>query len=755
MLELWNRAGLFRELTPERSRWLAERLEAVELQAGEVLFRLGEAADAMFLIVRGAVEIVRERVGTEVLIDTLVPGEPVGELQLLAGGARTATARAREPTSLVRLSRSAFEGAAGESPSLVTEVAELIRHRLEHYRVKTMLPRLFDLPSESVIAAVEADATWVRLRRNDLLFRQGEGDQSLYVLMRGRLQAEVDSEAGRRVVGQILPGESVGEMALFTGEDRSATVRAARDSELIRLSPEAFRSLSSRHPELVTGMTRLIIQRLRESIANRPAAAGVTNLTLLPTDPSVSLGGFARELAGAMAARKVLLLSGDGVEELLRTPGIARIPEDDANAMRLEIWLDEQESGYEYIIFVPDAGATPWSWRCLRRADRILLLGEAGGSPAAGQLERTLFSGDDVPAPRTLVLIHDPGATLPSGTARWLEHRSVERCLHIRRGREEDVRRVARLLNGTAVGVVLSGGGAKGFAHLGVLRALEERGVPVDMIGGSSMGSIAAAGYAKGMRPLDLAELSKRLFAKYRPFQEYTIPMISLIRGRRLDRLLEAQTGDTCIEDLWIPFFCVSTDLTAAAVRIHVRGSLFAAVRSSISIPGVLPPVIDGDHLLVDGGMSNNLPGDIMREHCRGTVIVVDTEPDLEVQIEPGLKEFPSPWRILWSRIKPFGARMKLPDLAQILTRTSVLSSVSRVAMAKAHADFTLRPPVDQFGLLEFGAIDRIVEAGYRYATEATAGWEVSSGVLAVPTGPGAIDRVRDAPPWRSESESL
>jgi hypothetical protein len=247
-----------------------------------------------------------------------------------------------------------------------------------------------------------------------------------------------------------------------------------------------------------------------------------------------------------MTPHKVLPLTGDGVEELLGTPGIARIPEDDANAMRLGIWLDDQESRFDYSIFVPDADPTPWSWRCLRRADRILLLGEAAESPAVGQLERMLLSGDVVPAPRTLVHFHGAGVALPSGPARWFEHRSVERFLHVRRGREEDLKRLARLLTGTAVGV---------------LRAFAERGIPVDMIGGSSMGSIAAAGFAKGMKPQDLAELSKRLFAQHRPFQEYTIP---LIRGRRLDRLLAAQTGDTCIEDLWIPFFRVSTDLTAA-----------------------------------------------------------------------------------------------------------------------------------------------------------------------------------------------
>jgi predicted acylesterase/phospholipase RssA len=323
------------------------------------------------------------------------------------------------------------------------------------------------------------------------------------------------------------------------------------------------------------------------------------------------------------------------------------------------------------------------------------------------------------PASRVLPLL----AALPVGTESWLAERAVESCIHVRRSREADIARLGRILTGRAIAVVLSGGGAKGFAHLGVLRALGERGIPVDMIGGTSMGSVIAAGYAMSIQPRELTALSKRLFATHKPFREYTLPLVSLFRGRRLDRMLREQTGETRIEDLWIGYFCVSTDLTAAEPHIHTSGCLFTAVRSSIAIPGILPPVVEGDRLLVDGGVVNNLPADAMRQLCRGKLIAVDVAPKRDVELGPGFSEYPSPWQVLWNRLWPFGGRRRIQAIPQIMARTTMLSSIHRVNAVKTGADYYLRPPVEQFGMLEFDAIDRIVESGYRYALESTEGW--------------------------------
>jgi predicted acylesterase/phospholipase RssA/CRP-like cAMP-binding protein len=715
MIETWRREGLFCELAPELEARVAAELTEITFAPGEQLFRRGDPSDAVYMIESGTVEIVHDdHAGPPIAV--LERGDPIGEVQFLTGGRRTATARARESTKLVRLDRTTFENVAKAAPIVREQMIALIRRRLRRYRLHAVLPHILGASWQQLLGDIEREAKWIRLRRGERLIDQGARDQSVYVLMRGRLQAEVATDGGgRQVIGQIHPGESVGEMALFTGELRAASVHAARDSEVIRLSPEAVHNIAARHPDMVIALTRLIIRRFRQTIGTQPSLASATGLVLLPITPGFPLGDFAERLVAAMAPSSVLRLSSDIVDELLETPGIAHMPEHDPNAMLLDTWLDEQDSRYSYIVYELDPKPTPWSWRCIRRADRVVLVGDASKSPERGDLEHMLLDAEQhTRPPCTLALVHDDATALPSGTARWLARPGVARCVHLRRSRDADFARFGRILTGRAIALVLSGGGAKGFAHLGVLQALEEHGVPIDMIGGSSMGSVIAAGYATGGSPRELADVSRRLFATYKPFREYTLPLISVFRGRRLDRMLRQQFGDANIEDCWLGYFCMSTDLTAGEPRVHASGSLFTAVRASISIPGVLPPVIDGDRLLVDGGMVDNLPGDVMRGLSQGTLIAIDVAPRRAVVLSPGFAEYPSPWRVLWNRLLPKRWRKMIPTIPHILARTTTLGNIDHCHSA----DWYLRPDVERYGLLQFDAIDEIVEDGYRHTLD-------------------------------------
>ena len=279
-----------------------------------------------------------------------------------------------------------------------------------------------------------------------------------------------------------------------------------------------------------------------------------------------------------------------------------------------------------------------------------------------------------------------------------------------------DFGRLARCLSGRAVGLALGGGGARGFAHVGVLRALKEAGVAIDLIGGTSMGAVVAALHAMGLDCQAMLRMAHDLFLAEKPYREFTLPMISLIRSRRLDRVVRRTYGDTRIEDLWLSYFCISTDLTAAEMVTHDRGPLWRAVRASSSLPGVFVPVVDEGHLLVDGGVMNNLPGDVMRARCGGRVIVVNVSPEQELSVP--WKQFPSPWKLLWDRILRFKRRARVPSILDVLMRTIVASSDHRAEQVKADADLYLHPPVARYGLLEFAAYEEITEAGYQYAKE-------------------------------------
>jgi NTE family protein/lysophospholipid hydrolase len=330
--------------------------------------------------------------------------------------------------------------------------------------------------------------------------------------------------------------------------------------------------------------------------------------------------------------------------------------------------------------------------------------------------------------PLILALLHPSGTGLPSGAAAWLEALSPAEQFHVREGHEGDFARLARCLTGRAVGLALGGGGARGLAHLGVIRALLDLGVPIDRVAGASMGAIIGAAAAMEMPYAAELALGRKAFIEGRPHKEYTLPLFSLIRSRRLDRLLAGIYGETRIEDLWRPFLAVSCNLTTAELAVHRRGPVWKAVRASLALPGVFTPAVENGELLVDGGVLNNLPGDLLRGAGCARVIVVDVSPPQDLAM--GCAEFPSPWRRLWRRLWRRAAP-HVPSIVDILTRTVVISSEAKVRQVKRDADLCLAPPVTHYGMLQFEAMAEIADAGYAYTRE--------------------LLRRPDRPPWLNE----
>ena len=265
------------------------------------------------------------------------------------------------------------------------------------------------------------------------------------------------------------------------------------------------------------------------------------------------------------------------------------------------------------------------------------------------------------------------------------------------------------------LGISFSGGGARGIAHIGVFRALEEAGISVDMVAGSSMGAIIGAQYAMGNDYDRMLAICKKLFIEMNPFREYTLPIISLMKGRRLDRMGQIAYGDSHIEDLWLNFFCVSSNLSRSEIRVHDRGYLRDAVRTSSSIPGVIGPVINDGEVYVDGGVINNLPGDILRRHC-GCVIVVEVSPNLDLNVKTD--EVPSPWKILRDRLIPFKKSEKFPNILDIMFSTVLTGSFMAAKAVKSNADLSLTPPLKDIGFLDFKKMKQTAEIGYKYTKE-------------------------------------
>jgi predicted acylesterase/phospholipase RssA len=413
------------------------------------------------------------------------------------------------------------------------------------------------------------------------------------------------------------------------------------------------------------------------------------------------------------------------VDQLMDEAAISATAEDGDASARLSAWLDARESNRRFTVYQTDGTDSPWTRRCLRRADRVLLLADAAGAPVPGASERALLGGDDrvTNAPRLLVLVHPNGDELPRGTKRWLADRRVHRHHHVRWDDFADVERLARFIAGQAVGIGLGGGGARGFAHIGSLRALHEAGIPLDIAAGTSMGANIAAQAAMGWSPDKMVEVNRRIWIEIAPQKKYTVPVVSILGSKKALECGRMMYDDYDIEDLWLPFYCVSSNLTTARPAVHRRGSLLWAVTASASLPGVAVPVVEGGHLLVDGGLLDNVPTKLLRSWGAGTVIASEVTVETDARFQRD--RVPTTWEAVRSRTRRGSLPQDtFPSIAEVAMRAAMLHSTYRQREAVSTADLALRPPVEKFRMTDWEALDELVAAGHTHAVEAIAAWQ-------------------------------
>jgi predicted acylesterase/phospholipase RssA len=509
-------------------------------------------------------------------------------------------------------------------------------------------------------------------------------------------------------------------MALISNEPHTATVKAIRDSHLLEITREDFEILGREEPSVMLAIARLMVTRLRKSIHHSSRTGRVRTLAIVPAGREQLVNGFVAQLETALALTgDVLTLSVESVEATL---GKGRAGTSSGSAADLDLveWLNRREAEHGMVIYVADPGVGPWTQRCLRQADRVLVVGHAQGSPVPGELESNLhLAPSDATQRNDLVIVHPAVTAVPVGTSRWLAGREIGAHHHVRDGSAEDFGRLARSLSGRSVSLVLSGGGARGLAHIGVLRALEEADVPVDFIGGASFGALIAAAVARGDDGGSIRESIQRLLVDRRRPLDMTAPATALTGGKRIVAMLQDGFGETQIEDLWRRFFCVSSNLTKARVRVHTTGPIWQALRASISIPGLFPPVNSGDgDVLVDGAVMNNLPVDVMKSLSDGgPVLAVNLRGEFPLRAE----DLPrhgvlSGWKIYGRRLNPLAEALSLPGIIDVMLRTTEVGSVLSSKTMEQRADVVFHPQVDDVGLLDFSAMDRLIDAGYRHA---------------------------------------
>ncbi len=729
LLPLLASVHVFSGLDQPALRRLEQEMERVRLAAGDVLLRRGDPSDSLYVIVGGCLQVLLDHAdGTEQVLAQLTGGDCLGEIALLTGQPRSATIRAVQDCELLKLTKETFDRFVIDYPDLKFRLVQLASYRQSGLYLA--LTDLFHGLDRSVLDEFVRESAWLRLPGGETLFRQGDQPECFYAVVHGRLQVLIQSEgAGPRIVRHIGRGTCVGETSLLTGERHSATVRALRDSELVRLPQKTLTRLLERHPQAATELAKTLARRLRQSSAAKAARPGVTTIAVVPGDQGGRQAHFAERLVDALAKTggSTLHLSSDRLDGCLGA-GVSLTPFDGLSNSRIVDWLNDQEDRYSYILFECDPGPTVWTHRCLRQADLILIVHSAEADPEPGEIEARLLSEQIGGAVRKeLVLLHRERAARPVGTSRWLEVRRVEAHHHVRIEQTADYERLARLITGHSVSLVLSGGGARGFAHIGVIRAIRESGLPIDLVGGTSMGSIIAGQYAMGLDPAQMIEMSRKGFVGIAPHRDKTIPIIALITGRRLTRMLKMMFGQIQIEDLWLKFFCVSANLTRAQMMVHQDGPLWLWTRASVAVPGAIPPVVlqNGD-LLVDGGILNNLPADVVGTLAQGAVIAVDVCARTDLTTNVGARSSFSGWKLLWGRLNPFARRVSVPNIFNVLTRATMLNTLSKIDTVKRQADLYIHVPTEGVSIFDWNSINQIVDIGYRCAVGCIEDWQKS-----------------------------
>jgi NTE family protein len=587
--------------------------------------------------------------------------------------------------------------------SIAPPDADSVRLRLR--QALRRAPLFADLDSASM-GAVEAELSLMVLPGGTPLFRQGDPADAVYVVAAGCLgvfrHGEEDGTEEPDLIAEITPGNIVGEMSLLSHTQRTRSVAALRDSEVWRLGQDSFEALTSRHPEVLPAMMRNIAVRNAMGPAKRRRQP--RTFALLPAGPDVPSARFAVLLANALGR------IGDEVQ-MLGSESLNEEPE----------WFAKCEMTSSFVLYRADATATPWTELCLRQADCLIVVRRADDTQPTRvpfEIEATQ-AGAVFHRRRELVLLHDSQDPRPGSTAAVLAGGVYGQHHHVRLDLPGDFDRLARLITGHAVGVVMAGGGARAFTHIGVVKALRASGVPIDLTGGTSMGAIIAAAVAARWSDEELEGRFRRAFVTTNPLRDYTLPFVSLFRGRQVTALLRTAFGDMDIEDLILPFYCMTANLTTQHADMHRTGKLWRWLRASVALPGVLPPFNDAGQVHVDGGVIDNLPVREMRKMGRGLTIGVDIDTAGALSAGEGVEDSWSAWqffrRLVWKRKET----LPIPSIVRILLRSALISSTARAAEDRAAADLMIVPSMDRYDLLDWTSFDGAIEAGYSATMEA------------------------------------
>ncbi|KAL8168620.1 UNVERIFIED_CONTAM: Neuropathy target esterase [Gekko kuhli] len=628
----------------EDSSLLNNRVLLHHAKAGTVIARQGDQDVSLHFVLWGCLHIYQRMIdkAEDVCLFLTQPGEMVGQLAVLTGEPLIFTIKANRDCTFLKISKSDFYEIMREQPSVVLSVAHTVAARMSPF-----------------VRQMDFAIDWMAVEAGRALYRQGDKSDCTYIVLNGRLRSVIQKGNGKKeLVGEYGRGDLIGVVEALTRQARATTVHAVRDTELAKLPEGTLNNIKRRYPQVVTRLIHLLSQKILGNLQQLRGpfrgpglsmassseltnpASNLSTVAVLPVCDDLPMAAFTLELKHALnAIGPTLLLNSDIIRGRLGASALDSIHE-----YRLSGWLAQQEDIHRIVLYQTDYTLTPWTVRCIRQADCILIVGLGDQEPMLGELEQML-ENTAVRALKQLILLHREDGPSPARTVEWLNMRSwcsghlhikcprrvfsrrspnklremYEKVFEKNADRHSDFSRLARVLTGNTIALVLGGGGARGCSHIGVIKAMEEAGLPIDLIGGTSIGSFIGALHAEersAVRTKQRArEWAKSMNSVFATVLDLTYPITSMFSGSAFNASIHKVFQDKQIEDLWLPYFNVTTDITASAMRVHKDGSVWRFVRASASYTPYLPPICDpkDSHLLVDGCYVNNVPGSLWR----------------------------------------------------------------------------------------------------------------------------------------------
>ncbi|KAJ7922907.1 hypothetical protein B0H13DRAFT_1982259 [Mycena leptocephala] len=725
---------------------LDNEVEILFFAAGSTLAKAGELNTGLFYVIEGVLDIllpedeahvrksaqnaspsvadaepwrtpgVKREANRQKLLFTAKPGGIAGYLAALCNTASYVDIKAKTDAYVGFLPSHALERLLERRPIVLLTLAK----------------RLISLLSP-LLLHIDASLDWMQVNAGQVLWRPEDVSDSFYIVINGRLRAITETEAG----------DTVGELDVITSSPRRNTVHAIRDTELIRMPQTLFNAISARNPQTTASM-------LLRMIASPSDNNNLKTVAILPVSRLVPVDAFAR--IGATTS----FLNQASISSHLGRHAFTRM-----GKLKAAGWLADQEQKYRTVLYVADSPVnSAWTQTCIRQADCVMVVG-MGDDPSIGEYERLLLSMKTT-ARKELVLLHPDRTVVPGSTREWLKLRPwVHQHIHVelpglvlpipkmvppkdpdavttlknlkdkvqseiqkyrksgtnlrpqRLPHINDFSRLARRICGKSIGVVLGGGGARGMSHLGLIRALEEYGIPIDHIGGTSIGAFIGGLYAREGDIISSSGRAKHFSGRmgniWRILSDVTYPIVAYTTGHEFNRGIYKAFYDLHIEDMWLPFFCNTTNIMTSKMEIHENGYAWRYIRASMTLVGLLPPLCNNGGMLVDGGYVVAT----MFSMGASSVFACDVG-SLDDNTPRNFGDTVSGWWLLINRWNPFSNARLVPPITEIQSRLAYVSSVKTLEDAKVtRGCLYISMPVQEYGTLQFNKFEEIQNKGY------------------------------------------